>query len=150
MKLVKKEVTVHEQKKVESYLRRYRLTDDSIIITRISNKRRLYILATDQNNIDYKIPFTYIQKAYAYSPRLRHSINKVELFTNMSKEVFKHKDKYDYSLVKNEDLVRKKKVTLICKVNNHGEFKIRYDLHLYNENSCPKCVSITMKRARNY
>ena len=68
----------------------------------------------------------------------------------MSKNIYKHKDKYDYSLVKNGDVSRNRKVTLICKVNNHGKFKIRYDLHLYKENDCPKCYRNIIKRNRNY
>lgn len=150
MRLVKKEVTLHERQRIELYLSMYRLTDSSISITRISNKRRIYLIATDQNDIGYKIPFPYIQKSAPNPPCFRHSIDKVELFTNTSKEIFQHKDKYDYSLVKNEDLNRKNKVTLICKVNNHGKFKIRYDLHLYNKRGCPKCSKILFNRYRKY
>ena len=147
---MKKEVTPEEHRKIQYYLRMYRLTDDSIIITRVSNKRRVYLMATDQNDIDYKIPFTYIQKAAPNPPCLRHSINKMELFINMSQEIFKNDDKYDYSLVKKENINRKKKVTLICKTDNHGEFMVRYDLHLYNEVGCPVCGKLAFNRLRKY
>lgn len=150
MTLAKKGVTQHEQEKIKTYLRNYKLTDDSIIITRVSNKRRVYLKATDQSNIDYKIPFTYIEKGFPNPPNFNHSIDRIICFRKMSKRIYQHKGKYDYALVKNEDLNRRKKVTLICKINTHGEFKVRYDLHLYNALGCPECGKIKIKRIRKY
>jgi len=149
-RLSKKEVTKEELHRIEGYVSRYNFTDTKIHITWISNKRRVYLFGTDQDNIDYKIPFTYIQKAGSIPPNFRHCINKDELFIKRSSDIYKHKDKYDYSLVKNGDITRNRKVTLICKINNHGKFKVRYDLHLYNRNGCPLCGEIILKRLNTF
>jgi Zn finger protein HypA/HybF involved in hydrogenase expression len=48
-----------------------------------------------------------------------------------------HQNKYDYSLVKYDDI--KSKAIIICPI--HGPFEQRMDNHIYKQYGCPKCAS---------
>lgn len=58
----------------------------------------------------------------------------------------KYGDKYDYSKFILED--RNKKVTIICNIDNHGEFETRYIDHLRGNGGCPKCKNLLIKEKR--
>ncbi len=55
----------------------------------------------------------------------------------IEKALLKHGDKFDYSNVVYNTC--KQKVTIICKIENHGAFDITPDSHLSGKGGCQKC-----------
>jgi len=58
-----------------------------------------------------------------------------------------HDNQYDYE-IKQETVVAKDKVTIIC--HTHGKFKSRVHDHLYHKSGCPECARIQKSGKANF
>ena len=127
-------ITTEHRARAKVYCRRFQLTDIHFKVS----KRKIFLYATDQDDIDYRIDW----ESWYYGmtrPSLRAAISKTKLFILRARKI--HGDRYDYSKVTDAgfgDSKRNLKVTVTCKA--HGDFEVRPNNHTSkNPTGCPIC-----------
>jgi hypothetical protein len=135
-----------EQRQVaHKYAGRFYLYDYHLELSRASGKRIIYLIGTDENNITYRIRFDKVKKMK--SPKGIQVVNKLDYLIYQGNKIH-GKGRYDYSLIKDEDITFSNKISIICET--HGVFKKRKSAHITDGEGCPKCSRNRFNNNRKY
>ena len=137
-------ITKERRKLGDKYARRFHLFNHRVIKHRLKGTNYYYLLAEDRNGLLYKIRFDKILAMRR--PDGHQVINKLYYFIFQAEELYG--DKYDYSLITEEDIGYKNKLTIVCPI--HGEFKKRKASHITDGEGCPMCAADRFKSNRQY
>ena len=129
---------------VNRYIKRFLLKFINFEILRMSGKRILYLIASNRSGYTYRIRFDKVKGMQR--PTGMQIINKLEVFLIQAETV--HGDKYDYSLVTEEDLAYEHKFPVICNKEGHGTFYTHRSRHIQQRKGCPVC-GIERRRKKN-
>ena len=127
------------------YSRRMRLYDYDLVLSRASGKRVIYFIGTDVHGITYRIRFDKVR--LMRQPKGIQVLNKKDYLIHQSNEVH-GLNAYDYSLVSDNDITFKNKISIIC--STHGVFKKRKSAHITDSEGCPKCSKNRFNNNRKY
>lgn len=140
-------ITKEERKHAELYARRFGWVDAVVRIKRgmRHRTRQLYIIGYDSNQIKYRV--RYDQAIKMVKPRVYNVAieDKLKYFLMKAKEI--HGDKYDYSKVEFEDIIRLRvKIPIICPKEGHGVFMQEKENHIHHKQGCPSCAKDRRKK----
>ena len=118
----------------DRYARRYSLTDYKVIVQRVKGKRVFYVLAWDQNDVQYRIRMDKVRAMRR--PNIRQVMNKM-WYVKQSIEEVHGEDRYDLSLIEEKHLKCNVKMPIIC--HEHGVFHKQRRNLVDDRQGCPKC-----------
>ena len=128
----------------KKYSTRFRLVDCSLSISRTSGVRVLYLNGTDYDGVTYRIRHVWLKKMRP--PSGMQVVNRHHYLVTQADKV--HGGKYDYSLIKEEDITFINKLSIVCPT--HGVFKKRKSAHVTDREGCPKCSKGKLNEYRRY
>lgn len=135
-----------EQREIAyKYASRFSLLDYRLELSRASGKRIIYLIGTDEDDITYRIRFDKVMKMK--SPKGIQVVNKLDYLIYQGEKIH-GKRRYDYSLIKDEDITFSNKLSIICPT--HGVFKKRKAAHITDGEGCPKCSKNRFSNNRKY
>lgn len=129
----------------ERYCSRFNLHDYSVVLSRASGKRVIYVIGIDYDDIKYKIRFDKVKRMK--SPKGVQVVNKKDYLIVQGDSIH-GKGTYDYSLIKDEDIKFHVKLPIIC--STHGVFHKRKSAHITDGEGCPKCSLNRLNNNRKY
>jgi rubrerythrin len=80
------------------------------------------------------------------SPKGTQVVNKHHYLVVQAEKV--HGSKYDYSLIKEEDITFANKLKIVCPV--HGVFHKRKSAHVTDREGCPHCSANRLRQLRKF
>ena len=140
--------TDDEKRIAERYATRFGLHSTRLTLKRRRGARFVYLIGTSEDNIDYRIRFDKVKRMRRYNGR-NQALDKVEYFKVRAEKV--HGEKYDYSMIEEDDLKNRGKVPIICKRNDaHGVFYQDSGNHINHGKGCPKCGKNKLKSMQSF
>jgi hypothetical protein len=132
----------------ERYSIRFGLHSSRLSMRRKGNVRMIYLIGFDKDDVEYKIRFDKVIRMRMFNG-IKQAVDKVHYFKVRAAKV--HKDDYDYSLVTEEALRHRGKVSIICNRNMaHGTFTQTSGNHINHKKGCPKCGRSRLLNLQNF
>lgn len=132
-------ISREERRNAAAYGRRFGWVDVKVRIRRgmRHRKRQLYVTGFDKDQIKWSVRYDYAIRMKPPSSRHVARLYKKKYFILRAKQV--HGDKYDYSLVENDELHTKwNHIKIICP--RHGVFNQSKENHVLVGRGCPTCA----------
>ena len=138
-------INVEDRRLANKYASRFRLVNYELNVSRSNGKRAVFFTGTDYNGITYRLKMSKLKQMR--SPKGTQVVNRHDYLVYQAEEVHGI-DKYDYSLIKEEDITFSNKLQIICKV--HGVFHKRKSAHVTDKEGCPSCSANRLRQLRKF
>ena len=127
------------------YASRFGLVDCVLKISRVNGKRAVYFTGTDYDGVIYRLKMSKLKQMR--SPKGTQVVNRHHYLVVQADEVH-GKGKYDYSLIREEDITFANKLKIIC--STHGVFHKRKSAHVTDKEGCPHCSASRLRQLRKF
>lgn len=138
-------INIEQRNIAKRYASRFRLHDHKLVIGRGTGCRVLYLEATDDDELEYRIRYDKVKKMSR--PKGIQVTNKLFYLKFLSDKIH-GKDRYSFPDVKEEMITFKDKIPIECKI--HGTFYKRKSAHITDREGCPKCSRNRYNNNRKY
>ena len=136
----------HEDRKIaERYANRFSLVDFELKVSRVNGKRAVYFTGTDYDGVIYRLILSKLKEMK--SPKGTQVVNRHHYLVVQANKVH-GEGRYDYSLIKEEDITFVNKLKIICKI--HGVFHKRKSAHVTDREGCPYCSASRLRQLRKF
>jgi|TARA_R110000787_G_scaffold218911_1_gene327609 hypothetical protein len=137
-------IEAEDRRIAQRYATRFGLVDFSLKVSRTNGLRAIYFTGTDYDGVIYRLKMSKLKQMR--SPKGTQVVNRYHYLVVQSEKV--HGVKYDYSLIKEEDITFSNKLKIICPV--HGVFHKRKSAHVTDREGCPQCSANRLRQLRKF
>ena len=137
-------IEAEDRRIAQRYATRFGLVDFSLKVSRANGLRAIYFTGTDYDGVIYRLKMSKLKQMR--SPKGTQVVNRHHYLVVQSEKV--HGGKYDYSLIKEEDITFSNKLKIICPV--HGVFHKRKSAHVTDREGCPQCSANRLRQLRKF
>lgn len=137
-------IEAEDRRIANRYAARFGLVDYSLKISRNNGLRAIHFTGSDSDGVTYRLKLSKLRQMR--SPKGTQVVNKHHYLVVQAEKV--HGSKYDYSLIKEEDITFANKLKIVCPV--HGVFHKRKSAHVTDREGCPHCSANRLRQLRKF
>tara|TARA_R110000772_G_scaffold31949_2_gene78544 strand:- start:2531 stop:2971 length:441 start_codon:yes stop_codon:yes gene_type:complete len=138
-------IEVRDRRLANKYASRFGLVDCTLRVSRVNGKRATFFTGTDSDGVTYKLKISKLKQMR--SPKGTQVVNRHHYLVVQADEVH-GKGRYDYSLIREEDITFVNKLKIICPT--HGVFRKRKSAHVTDKEGCPYCSANRLRQLRKF
>jgi hypothetical protein len=137
-------IEAEDRRIANRYAARFGLVDYSLKISRNNGLRAIHFTGSDSDGVTYRLKMCKLRQMR--SPKGTQVVNKHHYLVVQAEKV--HGSKYDYSLIKEEDITFANKLKIVCLF--HGVFHKRKSAHVTDREGCPHCSANRLRQLRKF
>ena len=138
-------IEAEDRRIADRYATRFGLVDYSLKISRNNGLRAIHFTGSDSDGVIYRLKMSKLKQMR--SPKGTQVINRHHYLVVQAEKVHGF-GKYDYSLIKEEDITFSNKLKIVCPV--HGVFYKRKSAHVTDREGCPSCSANRLRQLRKF
>tara|TARA_R110000803_G_scaffold154286_1_gene219055 strand:- start:4988 stop:5428 length:441 start_codon:yes stop_codon:yes gene_type:complete len=138
-------IEVEDRRIADRYASRFGLVDCTLKVSRTNGLRAVYFTGSDYDGITYRLKMSKLKQMK--SPKGTQVVNRHDYLVLQADKVHGF-GKYDYSLIKEEDIKFVNKLKIICPI--HGVFYKRKSAHVTDREGCPHCSANRLRQLRKF
>ncbi len=138
-------ISSEDRRIADRYAARFGLVDYTLTISRKNGLRAVYFTGSDSDEVTYRLKMSKLKQMR--SPKGTQVVNRHHYLVVQAEKVH-GVGKYDYSLIKEEDITFANKLKIVCPI--HGVFYKRKSAHVTDREGCPHCSANRLRRLRKF
>ncbi len=138
-------IEAEDRRIADRYATRFGLVDYSLKISRNNGLRAIHFTGSDSDGVIYRLKMSKLKQMR--SPKGTQVVNRHHYLVVQAEKVHGF-GKYDYSLIKEEDITFANKLKIVCPI--HGVFHKRKSAHVTDREGCPHCSANRLRQLRKF